>query len=117
MLNQGICFRQVPCYILKGTHMNQSILEKPLERSGVYVIFNLLKKKVYVGETNDFYYRMIQHLTGIFGDGESTNTNLKKETDKAFEIFPAINSIFYARMYIFSYINLYHILCKIFTIS
>ena len=77
--------------------MNQSILEKPLERSGVYVIFNLLKKKVYVGETNDFYYRMIQHLTGIFGDGESTNANLKKEADKAFEIFPAINCDYYKK--------------------
>lgn len=69
----------------------QSIIEKPLQRSGVYTIFNPLTKMVYVGETNDFYYRMIQHLSGIFGEGESTNNNLKNEREKAFEIFPVID--------------------------
>ena len=31
---------------------NQIILEKPIERSGVYAIINLFQKRVYVGETN-----------------------------------------------------------------
>lgn len=37
---------------------NQSILEMPTDRSGVYAIFNPITKKAYVGETNDFNRRL-----------------------------------------------------------
>lgn len=79
--------------------LNQSILEMPTERSGVYAIFNPITKKAYVGETNDFNRRLTEHIIGIYGNGDLTNNNLKKETVKSFEIFPVINSEYNKKNY------------------
>ena len=78
---------------------NQSILEMPTDRSGVYAIFNPITKKAYVGETNDFNRRLTEHIIGIYGNGDLTNNNLKKETIKSFEIFPVINSEYNKKRY------------------
>lgn len=79
--------------------LNQSILEMPTKRSGVYVIFNPITRKAYVGETNDFNRRLTEHIIGIYGNGDLTNNNLKKETIKSFEIFPVINSEYNKKRY------------------
>lgn len=78
---------------------NQSILEMPTDRSGVYAIFNPITKKAYVGETNDFNRRLTEHIISIYGNGETTNNNLKNETIKSFEIFPVINSEYNKNIY------------------
>lgn len=78
---------------------NQSILEMPTDRSGVYAIFNPITKKAYVGETNDFNRRLTEHIISIYGNGETTNNNLKNETIKSFEIFPVINSEYNKKIY------------------
>lgn len=79
--------------------LNQSILEMPTDRSGVYAIFNPITRKAYVGETNDFNRRLTEHIFSIYGNGEPTNYNLKNETIKSFEIFPVINSEYNKKIY------------------
>ncbi len=80
-------------------------------QSGVYAILNPIKRKVYVGETNDFNRRLTQHILGIYEGGETengnengdkrsnTNKNLCNEEVKEFEIFPVINSDYVKRHY------------------
>ena len=79
--------------------------------SGVYAILNPIKRKVYVGETNDFNRRLTQHIIGIYeggntesdnedkNDKNNTNKNLINEEVKEFEIFPVINAEYFKRHY------------------
>lgn len=72
---------------------NQIILEKPIERSGVYAIINLFQKRVYVGETNDYYRRMSTHIPGICNDDViKTNQHLMDEEDKRFDVMLMLTS-------------------------
>ena len=74
---------------------NKSIVEIPNIRSGVYAILNICEMKVYVGETNDFNYRTVEHLMGIYSSGDKTNKNLQKESNKSFDFFTVIHCNYY----------------------
>lgn len=65
----------------------QIIVEFPKTRGGVYAAFNLIEKKVYVGETSDLYRRMCEHIRSMFGLEDSSNKNMLKEDCKTFELF------------------------------
>ena len=49
--------------------------------SGVYAILNPIKRKVYVGETNDFNRRLTQHIIGIY-EGGNTESDNEDKNDK-----------------------------------
>lgn len=66
------------------------IIEMPQHRSGVYIILNPVKKKAYVGESMDMYFRWVTHIRGIFLKETGSNKNLTNETCQTFEIFPAL---------------------------
>lgn len=70
--------------------MEAIIIEKPQKRSGVYAIVNIVKKKVYVGETIDFYRRSCEHIRSMYGLENSSNTKLVEEDNKTFEFFPVL---------------------------
>ena len=54
------------------------IVNKPKRHAGVYAILNILEKKVYIGETNDFYHRIPEHIIGIFENSNNENQNILK---------------------------------------
>lgn len=68
------------------------IVEKTNQVGGVYVIFNPITLKAYVGETMDFYRRWAEHVSGICIPNLSyaSNDNLKNEDVKSFDIFPIV---------------------------
>lgn len=70
----------------------QIILEEPECHSGVYVIFNPVTFKAYVGE-GDVNTRISVHITGIFEGNPKklSNDNLCNEPQKTFDIIPVID--------------------------
>lgn len=71
------------------------VVKKPHYNCGVYVVIQLVKLHVYVGETDTLHSRFCDHICGIAGiDGSrfyKTNENLKNENDKRFLIVPLRN--------------------------
>ncbi len=60
------------------------IIRKPgVWRSGVYIILNPLKNKVYIGETTDFGRRMVEHINSIYGFENSSNENIIAEENES----------------------------------
>ena len=70
--------------------IEQIILEIPQKRSGVYIILNPVRLCAYVGETEDFYRRLVEHIRSIYKLEFSSNKRLEDEECKAFEIFSLI---------------------------
>lgn len=66
------------------------ILQMPEARGGVYAILNPITKKVYVGETEDFYRRMSEHIWNIFIKESSEKNGVAAENCKTFDTFPVI---------------------------
>lgn len=66
------------------------ILQMPEARGGVYAILNPVTKKVYVGETEDFYRRMAEHICNIFINESSGKKGVAAENCKTFDAFPVI---------------------------
>ena len=60
------------------------IVNKPQRHAGVYAILNILEKKVYIGETNDFYHRIPEHIIGIFENSNNENHNILKHNSGFF---------------------------------
>ena len=67
--------------------LEKLIAEKPIARKGIYIIFNPIAKKVYVGETEDAFRRFGEHIMGICLDSTQTNKNVFKEKIKMFNLF------------------------------
>lgn len=67
--------------------LEKLIAEKPIARKGIYIIFNPIAKKVYVGETEDAFRRFGEHIMGICLDSTQTNKNVFKEKIKMFDLF------------------------------
>ena len=75
--------------------LEKVIVTKPQERCGVYAIINLVRKKVYIGESMDLYQRLSDHIRNImFGlEDNGTNNNLvrdAKENGRTFEVFSVL---------------------------
>lgn len=75
---------------MENEYIEQIILEKPTMRSGVYIILNPVQLCAYVGETNDFNGRLVDHIRSIHGLESSSNKRLEAERCKTFEIFPSM---------------------------
>ena len=43
------------------------IIKKPTFANGVYIVLQLIEKKVYVGESNDIFRRLEEHIKRIAG--------------------------------------------------
>lgn len=69
-------------------------IKKPNYMNGVYAIVQPFKKMVYVGETNNIYRRISEHINCIYGKsklneyGYGSNSNLVQEDDKRLFICP-----------------------------
>ena len=71
------------------------VVKKPTYANGVYSVLQIIKRKAYVGESNDIYRRISEHICGISGieiAGYGSNKNLAYETDKRFEIRAIYNN-------------------------
>ena len=69
------------------------IVNKPQRHAGVYAILNILEKKVYIGETNDFYHRIPEHIIGIFENSNNENQNILNAQTHNFEIFVLLDML------------------------
>lgn len=69
------------------------IVNKPKRHAGVYAILNILEKKVYIGETNDFYHRIPEHIIGIFENSNNENQNILNAQTHNFEIFVLLDML------------------------
>lgn len=74
------------------------IVKKPTFANGVYIIVQLIKKKVYVGESNDIFTRLGEHMKSIAGADNvlwHSNSNLMHEEDKRFVLYALYNNKHY----------------------
>ena len=69
------------------------IVNKPQRHAGVYAILNILEKKVYIGETNDFYHRIPEHIIGILENSNNENQNILNAQTHNFEIFVLLDML------------------------
>ncbi|MGN0395946.1 MAG: hypothetical protein ACI4EF_11325, partial [Coprococcus sp.] len=72
------------------------VIKKPTYSNGVYIALQLIEKKAYIGESNDIFRRIGEHIsciTGINNDGYGSNSNLIAETDKRIAIFAVHNNM------------------------
>ena len=66
------------------------VIKKPSYANGVYIAVQLVKKMAYVGESNDIFRRIGEHICSIAGiesEGYGSNSNLVNEEDKRIELF------------------------------
>lgn len=71
------------------------VVKKPTYANGVYSVLQIIKRKAYVGESNDIYRRFSEHICGISGveiEGYDSNKDLVNEVDKRFEIRAIYNN-------------------------
>ena len=72
------------------------VIKRPTYANGVYIALQLIKKRAYVGESNDIFRRIGEHIYGIAeieSEGYSSNLNLINEDDKRIEFLEVHNNI------------------------
>ena len=76
------------------------IVKKPTFANGVYIVLQLIEKKVYVGESNDIFRRLEEHIKRIAGADDGfygSNLNLIQEGDKRFALCAVYKNEHYYR--------------------
>lgn len=71
------------------------VVKRPTYANGVYSVLQIIKRKAYVGESNDIYRRISEHICGISKieiAGYDSNKDLVDEVDKRFEIRAIYNN-------------------------
>ena len=59
--------------------MSKIFVEKMENTPGIYIIFNIKSKKIYIGKSEHLKERALQHVKNLYLNSRDENTNLQKE--------------------------------------